>query len=273
MIKVSVIVPIYNVEQYIVRCLQSLYTQTLDEIEVLCVDDHSTDRSVELLNEFIAEHRLEKCWSVLSTPHNSGPAVARNIGIASAKGKYVAFVDSDDWIENNMLEILYLQAEEYDADISSGAAILDYPDGHHKHMMNPQVGNGVVTTNMRKYLLMHYISNFTTMIFRRNWLLDNKIIFPNTHSSEDSCYMGCCYLMCRRIAQNDSLMYHYIIHSNSISHHRHVYRGKDKRQSFKVLNMFAKQNNLWSEYRYVLQWIYLKKAILSSIYDVIKSYF
>lgn len=272
MYKVSVIIPVYQVEPYITTCMTSLLEQTLQEVEVLFVDDHGQDNSISLIRQFIQMHGLEAHWHILATPQNSGPALARNTGIHAAQGEFIAFVDGDDWVESTMYETLYQQAQLHQADISSSAAMLDYPDGQHRCMTNPRVGNGECSISMRKYLLRHYVSNFTTMLFRRDWLLHNHILFPDTKSSEDSCFMGCCYLLCRRIAQCDTPFYHYIIRTESISHRKHVYRGKEKRITFSFLHNFAKANGLWPTYHYELRWIYFKKAILSSILDFIKSY-
>lgn len=272
MSKLSVILPIYNVAPYIVRCMESLRAQTLSNLEVLFVDDWGVDNSVELIEAYIRSHSLSDDWHVLHTPSNSGPGAARNVGIEAAKGEYIAFVDGDDWIEPQMLETLYAMAKEYDADLSSSAAILDYPDGSHRLMLNPSVGSGPVTMAMRKHLICHFVSNFTTMLFRREWLMAEDLRFPVATSGEDSCFMGQCYLLCHRIAQCDTPFYHYLIHSSSISHRRHVYRGRQKREAFGALIAFAHQRNLWPEYKWELIWVYFKKAVVSSIVDYIKSY-
>lgn len=272
MYKVTVIVPVYRVASYIGRCMDSLRGQTLAEVEVLLVDDCSPDESVALVNDYIVRNHLETDWHILHTPYNSGPGVARNIGIAAAGGEYIAYVDGDDWIEPQMLESLYAMAKRQDADLSSSAAILDYPDGSHRLMTNPVVGCGEVTEAKRKHLLRHFVSNFTTTLFRREWLRENGITFPSSMSGEDSCYMGMCYLMCRRIAQCDTPYYHYIIYPESTSHRRHVYRGREKRKAFGALLAYAQKQGLWEAYKGELRLIYLKKAVLTSIIDYIKSY-
>lgn len=269
---VSVIVPVYRVAAYIERCMKSLREQTLVGVEVLLVDDCGMDRSVSLAEEFIAQNRLSADWHILSQPQNMGPGAARNVGIEAAQGEYVAFVDGDDWIESTMLETLYRQAKRYDADLSSSAAVLDYPDGSHRLMTNPAVGNGELTESMRRQLLQRYVSNFTTMLFHREWLQENEIAFPDSKSGEDSCFMGMCYLMCRRIAQCDTPFYHYVIYPDSTSHRRHVYRGREKRKAFGELLSYAQKRGLWSRYKKQLRLIYLKKAVLTAIYDYIKSY-
>ncbi|HFD6724085.1 TPA: glycosyltransferase family 2 protein, partial [Enterococcus faecium] len=110
---VSVIVPIYNVEKYLRKCVDSLLSQTLKEIEIVLVDDGSPDASGEIADEY------QKKYSNVKTIHreNGGLGPARNTGIENATGEYVAFLDSDDWVESDMYEKLYLVASKENADI------------------------------------------------------------------------------------------------------------------------------------------------------------
>ncbi len=112
-IKVSVIFPVYNVENYLRQCLNSVVNQTLKEIEIICVDDGSTDASAEILDEYAAK---DSRITVLRQK-NGGAGAARNNGLRIAKGKYLSFLDSDDFFELNMLEEAYNCAEKYSADL------------------------------------------------------------------------------------------------------------------------------------------------------------
>ena len=112
--KVSVIIPVYNVEKYLHECMNSVVHQTLRDIEIICVDDKSTDGSLDILREFEAKDaRIQ----VICLDKNSGQSVARNVGLEKAKGEYVQFVDSDDWITENTLEALYHESKCKDLDI------------------------------------------------------------------------------------------------------------------------------------------------------------
>lgn len=270
--KISVISPVYNVAQYVERCMDSLRGQTLRDIEVLFVDDKGTDNSVEIILGYIAQHALQDKWHVISMPANGGPGAARNKGIQEAKGEYIAFVDADDWVEPMMFEALYHAAKATNADLSAGAISWDYPDGNQRLALNPHVGTGTLNKPKKRFLLRHYISNFTGMIFRREWLLENKLRFPAARSGEDSSFMGQCYLVANRIAQCNEPFYHYVIHADSISHKRRVWRGGEKRKAFRAMLTFAKVQHLLSEYRWTIYWIYFKKVIATSISDYVKSW-
>lgn len=112
-VKISIIIPFYNVEKYLRECLDSILNQTFQDFEIICVDDGSTDKSLEILQEY---KRKDDRFVILQQRH-SGAGAARNYGIKSAKGKYVQFLDSDDWFEPEMLEELYSRAEKFNTDI------------------------------------------------------------------------------------------------------------------------------------------------------------
>jgi len=113
---ISVIIPIYNVEPYIERCARSILEQTYEDKEIIFVDDASPDRSIAVLNSVLANYPGQKV-TVLHHAHNQGLAAARKTGLEAAKGEYVVSVDSDDYIEPNMLELVAKKAQETDADV------------------------------------------------------------------------------------------------------------------------------------------------------------
>lgn len=111
--KISVILPVYNVEEYLRKCLDSVVGQTLQEIEIICVDDGSTDNSPHILEEYAKKDaRIQ-----ILHQKNAGAGAARNLGMKYATGKYLSFLDSDDFFELDMLEKAYLQAEQYQAEV------------------------------------------------------------------------------------------------------------------------------------------------------------
>lgn len=111
-IAVSIIVPVYNVEAYLKQCLDSVVNQTLKNVEIILVNDGSTDESVEICKQYLSDDRV-----ILLNQSNSGLAAARQAGMNIAKGEYIGFVDSDDWLEPTMYEELYAAAKQNDADI------------------------------------------------------------------------------------------------------------------------------------------------------------
>lgn len=114
MTKVSIIVPVYNVEQYLEDCLESLVNQTLKDIEILCVNDGSTDKSLEILERYAQKDERVKVY----TKENGGQSSARNYAIPLAQGEFIGFVDSDDWIDLDFYEKLYEVAKKYNSEVA-----------------------------------------------------------------------------------------------------------------------------------------------------------
>ena len=123
--KVSIIVPVYNVESYLEECLDSLVNQTFTDMEIIIIDDGSTDRSLEIMKTYASKDKR----IVLSTQSNNGVSAARNKGLTLATGVYVLFVDSDDKIELDSVEKLYQQIIKTGSDIIIGSAMYLYPGG------------------------------------------------------------------------------------------------------------------------------------------------
>ena len=111
--KVSIVVPIYNVEKYLRECLDSIVNQTLKDIEIICVNDGSTDSCPQILEEFSKKDNRIK----VINKANSGYGASMNIGLAAATGEYIGIVESDDFVKTNMFEDLYNLAKENDADV------------------------------------------------------------------------------------------------------------------------------------------------------------
>lgn len=124
-IKVSVIIPVYNAEKYIEKCLDSILGQNFQDFEVILVNDGSTDRSLEICKTVSNKN---KCISVLDQ-ENQGVSIARQKGINSASGQFIAFIDADDYVKRDYLEVLYKNAIEYDVDIVCCDCTELYEDG------------------------------------------------------------------------------------------------------------------------------------------------
>lgn len=177
--KVSVIVPVYRVENYIDRCIRSLLQQTLFEIEILCICEKEDTSYKKLLTYAKKDSRL----SVIEKK-NTGVSAARNVGIRAAKGKYVAFVDADDWIERHALHLLYTMAEQSVAQITVyGIWPVAEPDGSKRGIFDcTPIRNVLYHNNGMKALFYEhgsrpYIGN---KFYNREFLVQNKFWFDET---------------------------------------------------------------------------------------------
>lgn len=267
----SIIIPVYNASRYIERCLQSVEKQTLQNIEVILVDDHGQDDSIVKAKAFAAESKRKDIQYVFAqTLTNSGPASARNIGMQQAKGEYIAFLDADDWIEPQMYEQLYCNAKTHDADISCSNAMQDFEDGIQSTVLcNPKIESGVFSIADKKRFLTTFVAYFWTYIYRRTWLISNQLTFVDAKSAEDSSFLACCVLAAERVAQILQPFYHYTIHLDSLSQ-RKVWKGREKRKALKSMCSFAKRKGLMRTYWPQLWYVYIKKAIIVPIVEMIK---
>ena len=115
-IKVSVIIPVYNVEQYLRQCLDSVINQTFKDIEIIIVNDCSPDNSLQIIKQY---QQKDSRIVLVDLPENTGVGNARNEGIKLAKGKYITFIDPDDWAAKNFIDVLYNSIEKYNTDFVS----------------------------------------------------------------------------------------------------------------------------------------------------------
>lgn len=181
-VNVSVIIPVYNKEKYLKKCLDSLINQTLTEIEIICINDGSTDNSLSILEEYSKQDSR----IIIISQENNGPGHARNQGLSAAKGEYVAFIDADDWIELDSLEQLYNNSKEYDSDLVLFNAIEHLPDNQlNKRTYFSEDIDGVFNYRDKKDIVMNNYLIVCTKLHKLNFLKENKIQFSESELFED----------------------------------------------------------------------------------------
>ncbi|MBR1576414.1 MAG: glycosyltransferase family 2 protein [Bacteroidales bacterium] len=261
--RVSVIIPVYNARDYIIPCVESLVNQSLEDIELLFVDDHGSDDSMDAVRRYAEGYSGKKQFRFLETPSNSGPGVARNIGIEAATGEYIAFVDSDDWIERDFCESLYKAAARKNADLSWCDLRQDnLRDGSSRELTHPRISSGDFNEKKHKAFLTQFVSYFWTFLYRREFLVRHALRFPGTSSSEDTCFLTCCILAARRIATVEKPLYHYVLRSRSLSTKVDPGKYRQKLRSFEDLLAYARRHDLYEPYKDEMDFIYVKKAFL-----------
>ena len=180
-IKVSVIIPCYNVEQYIDKCLDSVYGQTLREMEIICVNDGSTDATFDILNKYAARDKRIR----IITQKNSGLSAARNSGLNVAKGEFVAFLDSDDFVASDYYGSMYDKAVESGADMVIGNDIWYWDDCHMQigatHYRNFADSKKYIASARDKRHILSACAVWNKL-YRRKLLNDNNLLFyPEKH--------------------------------------------------------------------------------------------
>ncbi len=182
-IKISVIIPVYNMENSIAECLDSIQKQTLQEIEIICVNDGSTDSSLEVLEEY----KKRDARMQIITTENRGSGPARNTGICTAKGEYIAFMDVDDFYpKSDVLETLYTVAVEKEADVCGGSMAMVENGKRVKVPIMKQVFRTEGYIDIHKY---QWCLGYTRFLFRRQFIIDNELFFKDYRRGQDPPFM------------------------------------------------------------------------------------
>lgn len=233
MAEISVIIPVFNTEQYLDRCLDSVLGQTFEDLEVICVDDVSTDGSATLIARRAGkDSRLR----YLRQEANAGPGKARNRGIEAATGNYVYFLDSDDWIEPDFLSRMWSMAAETGRDVIINSSFVKEYDGTGKKEYGTRFG--FLEEEPRAYdtatVLLLFPPVLWARLYRRSYLTDNHIRFPDLRGGgEDNYFTTLAELPLRDLFVFRGPYYHYFQRDDSLAHLREA--GYDFIQSFKAL--------------------------------------
>ena len=201
---VSVVIPVYNVEKYLTKALQSIVNQTLEDIEIICIDDGSTDRSLEILNFFAAHD--ERITAI--TQPNSNAGVARNRGLDLARGKYLYFMDSDDWVVPHMLEKAVATAESANSDLVVWShSYFDSKTG--KILRTVRYNDGEYDARKEKYVFNKISHCVWHKLFLRQTITDNKLRYQEIVRTNDAAFAICMTAVAKKIVTIAEPMYFY----------------------------------------------------------------
>ncbi len=222
-LKVSVIIPVYQAEKYLTKCLESILNQTYENIEVILIDDGSKDNSLAICNKY---KELDSRVFVIKQG-NSGVSKARNVGINSAKGDYVFFVDSDDWIENNTLEKLVYEIKENNLDCIGFNYIKEYENYSIKntsYILEEKIYRGddcqdvarkaigLVGEELKNIEAFNFMASPCSKIYKKSIIVDNGIYFEDIRqigSFEDGLFNIAFFLNCKSFMYKNDYYYHY----------------------------------------------------------------
>lgn len=216
MAKVSVIVPIYNVEQYLRRCIDSLLLQSLNDIEIILVNDASPDRSLDIMRHY--EHMHPDKIIIIDSKENLKQGGARNLGIKAASANYIGFVDGDDWVHKNMFEDLYKEALEKNAEMVSCNACRVNDQEEITPYLHRDLSSlvGKLDRQKRELLLLNGAApGVVTKIYRKSLIIDQDIWFPEHLFYEDNLWMQLVYLYADNYHHLDKNYYFYYTNMNS----------------------------------------------------------
>ena len=224
MVRVSVIIPVYNAEKYLKCCLDSVIAQTLKDIEIICVNDGSIDDSPQILENYVGENSRIK----VIHKENGGLVSARKAGLAAAQGEYVGYVDSDDWIEPEMYERLYEKVWQNGCDLVASGLFRQFSDSAvrvtntiapglydkddvKKKILPRMLYNGI-------YYQMGVRPNLVNKLFRRKLLLSTQMKVPDSITNGEDVAVTYLSILCaNRICLTDDIFYHYRQHDSSMT--------------------------------------------------------
>lgn len=251
MAKLSVVVPFYNTEEYFEKCLNSLVGQTLEDIEIILVNDGSTDNSARIAREFQQKDSRIK----IIEQENKKQGAARNVGMNAATGEYIGFVDSDDWVDIDYFEKLYNAAKKYDSDIAL-ATNVRIGNGRTKKRLNIQ--EEIFKTSLEdKFKICNHFKNEcpTNKIYRTEMLRENNVYWPENVYCEDKLFTAKSVFYANGIVSVPNVHYYYFRNPHStvnVKDKNHIALfNRDKNNAKKnVLEFFREQNAKFADKKY-----------------------
>lgn len=209
--KVSVIIPVYNAEQYLCQCLDSVCTQTLKELEIICVDDGSTDRSQEILKEYAGKDARIR----IVAQQNGGAGAARNHGLQIAAGECLSFLDSDDFFEPDMLKLSYEQLQRYQADF----VVFNSDQYHMDQEKFVKIDWALRMQDVPPYMpfthreltdnvFLSFVGWAWDKLYSREFVLKHNLQFQEQRTTNDMLFVFSALVLAKRIAVVDQILAH-----------------------------------------------------------------
>lgn len=256
--KVSVVVPVYNVEKYLDKCLNSLVYQTLDDIEIIVVNDSSPDNSQEIIDKYVKAYP-SKVKAYIKK--NGGVGDARNFGIKKATGDYIGFVDGDDYVSLDMYKEMYSKAVKDDFDIVVCDIRYVFNDGK-SNIVSSLFEHDLITKEEIKMSMVNMYPVVWNKIYKRNIL--NDICFKKGVWYEDVDFLYKLFPFISNIGVKKKPFVNYVQHSISITHtfDERVY---DYVKNFNELIDFYKERELYNDYYFELEFVYVRYLYMTFI--------
>lgn len=259
---ISIIIPVYGVEKYIEKCISSIKMQTFINFEALIINDGTRDQSIHLAKKIINN---DKRFFIVDK-ENQGQGSARNLGLDMARGEYITFIDSDDYVEPEFLEELYQKIKEENADICT--CNIRYVNTENKEIK-------VFKNNVEKYksendflLAKWYISNFMwDKIFKRN--IFNEMRFDTSLKTNEDVHILFEIIYNRRIVSTKKILYNYVQHSSATSKGAPVSYISDRLKIIRKQIEFNKQKTRNQDSKYIT-YVYLKHFLFNTIVTLSK---
>ena len=244
-IKVSILVPFFKVEKYVGRCVESLFTQTYQNIEYVFVNDCTPDRSMEVINDYIERFGVKDKCKMIVHENNQGISASRNDCLDNMTGDYFLFVDSDDYIDKDMVELLVEAAVKEKADIAGCGYIEEFADHSVKH---PQKYTNNHDEMMRAITLLTIKGVMWKLLVRSSIVTEHKDevrFIPDRNMVDD--YLFCCQIFyyAQRFAGVDRCMYHWIQYNPNNYTHTSIFAVESQAAAIRKTEDFYCKKNVY----------------------------
>ncbi len=263
--KVSVIVPVYNTEKYLKKCIDSLLNQTLTEIEIVAINDGSPDGCKDILERYKATYP-EKV--VVIHKENGGQASARNLALGVCRGEYIGFLDSDDFVREEMFEKMYWMAAEQDADyVACGYTDITYRDGQEVVLQSYVASKVAVKT---KDMFFGALASPFLHLYKREIMVNSGVTFPEGYIYEDTAFYLNLIPHIKKLGVIEEALAVRLRHSNSTMA---TFKKERVRHIFPVLQIsidYYKEHGFWEEYRNELEYFCVRILLCSSLQRISK---
>lgn len=261
MIKVSVIVPVYNVETYVRKCIKSLVSQTLEDIEIIVVDDGSTDNSMEIVEEFAKEDSRIKIYH----KQNGGLSDARNYGLQNAKGKYVAFLDSDDYVKPELYQKMYEKAKKEKSDMVECNFFWEY-----RNRANKKLKEDIGEKYNNQFEMMEKARVVAwNKLYKRELIERVGVEFPKGLRYEDIEFFYKLIPYIENVSFVKEPMIYYVQRKESIANTQNE-KTQDIFEIFEHVFEYYETNEYYNKYKEVLEYTYARILLCSSFKRIVK---
>ncbi len=262
MSKISVIIPIYNVEKYLEKCLESVINQTYKDLEIICVDDCSPDNSNKIVQEYLKKDSRIK---LIQREKNGGLSAARNSGLNKATGEYVYFLDSDDWIDLDYLEKMVSAMKENNVDVVLNTKIIKEEEGKQNAQFLPNLcPEALENVSLKtKNCVWKLVWNTWAYLWKKSALDKIDAKFPEGFINEDMYFQSIVLSSLDKIYVTRNSSYHYLIRKNSISDDL---KSKRSREVFNILKILNKTADYYLK-KGILNFVNIKLFVLITIFD------
>ncbi|MGM9877705.1 MAG: glycosyltransferase family 2 protein [Bacilli bacterium] len=253
--KLSIIIPVYNTEKYIEKCINSILNQSSNEIEIIVVNDGSKDNSLQILNKY------KKTIKIFSK-ENGGLSSARNFGLEHASGQYIWFIDGDDYIEEGSIEIILSIIGKKDYDIISFNYNKDYENSKQKIRENHNINN-------KEKILIN--TSACTKVFKKSFLEENNITFDEGIIYEDLALIPYLFSITDSIIHIDKYLYNYVYRNGSIMNNKEFKLNVDDK--FIAINNLIKRiekKGIKDKYEKEIEYLIIKHIIFTYTSEIFK---